>query len=72
LVIPDETNIKLMVSGREDKFFLSLDSRITTINSKTEVYIEKSRFTLKIVEINHQTFIKTLRDKLLWGQDVRN
>jgi len=72
LVIPDETNIKLMVSGREDKFFLSLDSRITTINSKTEVYIEKSRFTLKVVEINHQTFIKTLRDKLLWGQDVRN
>ena len=72
LVIPDETNIKLMVSGREDKFFLSLDSRITTINSKTEVYIKKSRFTLKIVEINHQTFIKTLRDKLLWGQDVRN
>ncbi len=72
LVIPDETNIKLMVSGREDKFFLSLDSRITTINSKTEVYIEKSNFNLKIVEINQQTFIKTLRDKLLWGQDVRN
>jgi len=72
LVIPDETKIKLMVSGRENKFFLSLDSRITTINSKTEIFIEKSTFTLKIVEINHQTFIKTLRDKLLWGQDVRN
>jgi len=72
LVIPDETKIKLMVSGREDKFFLSLDSRITTVNSKTEIFIEKSHFTLKIAEINHQTFIKTLRDKLLWGQDVRN
>ncbi|WP_372770232.1 NAD kinase [Lutibacter sp.] len=72
LVIPDETKIKLIVSGRENKFFLSLDSRITTINSKTEIFIEKSTFTLKIVEINHQTFIKTLRDKLLWGQDVRN
>ncbi|MHB1148024.1 MAG: NAD kinase [Lutibacter sp.] len=72
LVIPDETKIKLMVSGREDKFFLSLDSRITTINSKTEIFIEKSSFTLKMVEINKQTFLKTLRDKLLWGQDVRN
>lgn len=72
LVIPDETKIKLMVSGREDKFFLSLDSRITTINSKTEIFIEKSGFTLKMVEINKQTFLKTLRDKLLWGQDVRN
>ena len=72
LVIPDETKIKLIVSGREDKFFLSLDSRITTINSKTEIFIEKSGFTLKMVEINKQTFLKTLRDKLLWGQDVRN
>ena len=72
LVIPDETKIKLMVSGREDKFFLSLDSRITTIDSKTEISIEKSAFTLNIDEINQQTFIKTLRDKLLWGQDIRN
>lgn len=72
LVIPNETKIKMTVRGREDKFFLSLDSRITTINSKTEIFVEKSSFTLKIVEINQQTFIKTLRDKLLWGQDVRN
>jgi NAD+ kinase len=72
LVIPDETKIKLIVSGREDKFFLSLDSRITTIDSKTHIFIEKSAFTLNVVEINKQTFIKTLRDKLLWGQDVRN
>ncbi len=72
LVIPDETKIKLMVSGREDKFFLSLDSRITTIDRKTQIFIEKSDFTLNIAEINQQTFIKTLRDKLLWGQDVRN
>lgn len=72
LVIPDGTKIKLTVSGRENKFFLSLDSRITTIDSKTEIFVEKSNFTLKMVEINQQTFLKTLRDKLLWGQDIRN
>jgi len=72
LVIPDETVIKFKVSGREDKFFLSLDSRITTINRTTEVSIQKSDFNLKMVQINQQTFIKTLREKLLWGQDTRN
>ena len=72
LVIPDETTVTFKVSGREDKFFLSLDSRITTINSTTEVYIEKSNFNLKMVQINEETFIKTLRKKLLWGQDTRN
>ncbi len=72
LVIPDETNVKFKVSGREDKFFLSLDSRITTIDRNTEVSVKKSNFNLKMVQINHQTFIKTLREKLLWGQDTRN
>jgi len=72
LVIPDDTVVKFKVSGREDKFFLSLDSRITTINRTTEVSIKKSDFNLKMVQINQQTFIKTLREKLLWGEDTRN
>ncbi len=72
LVISDETKIKFTVSGREDEFFLSLDSRIATINSSTEILVEKSNFNLKMVQIKKQTFIKTLREKLLWGHDTRN
>ncbi|WP_456376126.1 NAD kinase [Lutibacter sp.] len=72
LVIPDDTTVKFKVSGREDKFFLSLDSRITTINRNTEVLVKKADFNLKMVQINKQTFIKTLREKLLWGEDTRN
>jgi len=72
LVIPDDTKIKLNVSGREDEFVLTLDSRITTIKSNTEIFVEKSSFNLKMVQIKQQTFIKTLREKLLWGQDTRN
>jgi len=72
LVIPDETTVKFKVSGREDKFFISLDSRITTINQDTVVSVKKANFNLKMVQIKQQTFIKTLREKLLWGQDTRN
>ena len=72
LVIPDETTVKFKVSGREDKFFISLDSRITTINQDTEVSVKKADFNLKMIQIKQQTFIKTLREKLLWGQDTRN
>lgn len=72
LVIPDNTTIKFTVSGREDMFFLSLDSRITTIKSGVKITVEKADFNLKMVEINQQTFVKTLREKLLWGQDTRN
>jgi NAD+ kinase len=72
MVVPDETIISLKISGREDEFFLSLDSRIVSVNNATEVCIKKAAFSLKMIQINNQTFIKTLREKLLWGQDTRN
>lgn len=72
LVIPDETKITLNVNSREKEFLLTLDSRIVSLNCNTSVIIKKTNFNLQIVEINKQTFLKTLREKLLWGQDARN
>ena len=72
LVIPDETEIKLKVSGREEQYLVSLDSRITSISNNSELVIKKTPFKIKMVEIPEETFLKTLRNKLLWGEDKRN
>ncbi len=72
LVIPDDTSIKLKITGREKQALISLDSRITVIDNDTEVFIKKASFTLKIIQLHDQTFLKTLRAKLLWGEDKRN
>ena len=72
LVIPDDTEIKLKVSGREKHYLVSLDSRISSINNNTELTIRKTPFKINMVEIPGETFLKTLRNKLLWGEDKRN
>jgi NAD+ kinase len=72
LVIPNNSKIKLQVSGRSDQFLVSLDSRIITVERHTEIYIETASFKLKMIHLNPQTFLKTLREKLLWGRDTRN
>ncbi|MES2746841.1 MAG: NAD kinase [Bacteroidota bacterium] len=72
LVITDDTVIKLKVSGREENFLVSLDSRIASINAATVLTIKKTAFQIKMVEIPNETFLKTLRKKLLWGEDKRN
>jgi len=72
LVIPDDTEIKLKISGREEQYLVSLDSRISFINNNSELIIKKTPFTIKMVEIPEETFLKTLRNKLLWGEDKRN
>ena len=72
LVIPDKTKIKLKVGTREKSVLVSLDSRITAIDQSTWLFIEKAPYTLKTIQLNNQTFLKTLREKLLWGEDRRN
>lgn len=72
LVIPDDTEITLKVSGREENYLISLDSRIATLPNLAVLKIKKTPFTIKMVEIPNESFIKTLRNKLLWGEDKRN
>jgi len=72
LVIPDKTEIRLKVTGREENYLLSLDSRSATVKNDTVLTIKKTNFNIKMVEISEETFLKTLRKKLLWGEDKRN
>ncbi|PNQ73979.1 NAD kinase [Hanstruepera neustonica] len=72
LVITDSTEIQLRVSGREDNYLVSLDSRIATLSNDTVVTIKKAPFTIKMIELLEESFLDTLRKKLLWGEDKRN
>jgi NAD+ kinase len=72
LVITDDTEITLKVSGREEQFLISLDSRIAAVSKDTTVFIKKAPFTLSVIEFKDETFLTTIRKKLLWGADKRN
>lgn len=72
LVIPDKTEIRLKVSGREEHYLVSLDSRIASVKNESVLTIKKTPFKINLVEIPEETFLKTLRNKLLWGEDKRN
>jgi NAD+ kinase len=72
LVISDDTLIRLKVSGREENHLVSLDSRIASLENGQEITIKKAPFTIKMIEYTSESFLKTLRNKLLWGEDKRN
>lgn len=72
LVIPDSTEIELRVSGREENYLVSLDSRIASVSNNAILKIKKTPFKINMVEISEESFFKTLRKKLLWGEDKRN
>lgn len=72
LVISDKYKIRLKIQGREDQFLMSMDSRIHTLNSGSELVIKKADFSIRMIETFSQGFANTLRNKLLWGLDRRN
>lgn len=72
LVIPDHLEMKLKISGREDQYLIALDSRLASLDKNTVVRIKKADFKIKLVWLFNDSFITTLRKKLLWGQDKRN
>lgn len=72
IVIPDSSKISLTVTGREKTYLVSMDSRIATLEDNTTIIIKKAPFTIKLVQLLNDSFIKTLRKKLLWGEDKRN
>ncbi|MDC0210537.1 NAD kinase [Flavobacteriaceae bacterium] len=72
IIIPDNTEIELSVSGREDFHLLSLDSRIISVKNENSITIRKADFKIMIAHLFDDNFYKTLRNKLLWGEDKRN
>lgn len=71
-VLPDSSKITLNISGRENSYLVSMDSRVATVTNETTIYIEKAPYNIKLLQLSQDSFIKTLREKLLWGEDKRN
>ena len=71
LVIPDNSKIKLNIEG-DNEINLSVDSRMYSISSSNQIEILKSSFTIKTIKFDDDNFYKRLREKLFWGQDMRN
>lgn len=71
-VIPGKSKIKLQVESREEQFLASLDSRIYTVPTGAEISLEAAPFSIRLVEVESQSFAQTLRSKLMWGLDKRN
>jgi NAD+ kinase len=72
VVIPDNSEIRIRVEGRENEYLVSLDSRSQIINPETELVVRKAGFRINLIQMKDQYFFRTIREKLSWGQDIRN
>jgi len=72
IVIPDSSKIRIKVVGRVKDFYVNLDSRSVQVNSSFEFIIKREKFKINLLELEDESYFRTIREKLLWGLDIRN
>lgn len=72
VVLPDANVLSFEVEARESKFLVSCDSRTVTVERSVKISLRRASFGLNLVRLNGETYLNTLRNKLLWGIDTRN
>ena len=72
IVIDDNSVVKLKVEDRDQLALVSLDSRSRAFDSDTELIIKKADFKIKLIQPQNNSFIATIRHKLMWGLDKRS
>ncbi|MFM6982686.1 MAG: NAD kinase [Chitinophagaceae bacterium] len=72
IIIPDDQVLSFEIEGRSNHFLATLDSRSVTIDQTVQIAIRKADFSINLVRFEGDTFLKTLRNKMLWGMDNRN
>lgn len=71
LVVKDSTEIVMEVESRSDSFLVSVDGRSAVLGAHQRVTIRKAPYTIKVIKSHNHLFYDTLRNKLMWGADMR-
>lgn len=71
LVVDDSSIISLKVESRNHMFLVSVDGQSRVLDETVSIQVRKADYTLRVVKRIGHTFYETLRDKLMWGADVR-
>ena len=72
LVVDSNSKISLKVESRSSNYLVSLDGESHTLDVDTMLEISKADYCQPVVKRCGHTFYETLRNKLMWGADIRS
>ncbi|HZX57591.1 MAG TPA: NAD kinase [Mucilaginibacter sp.] len=72
IVLPDNSALTFEVECRSANYLVSCDSRTAIIDKTMKFHISKANFRLNLIRLNNESYLSTLRNKLMWGLDARN
>jgi NAD+ kinase len=71
IVVKDDSVIEIEVESRSHNFLVAVDGRAVKMEQGTRVVIRKAPYKVKVVKRLNKKYFFTLRDKMMWGADMR-
>lgn len=73
IIVPDTARLSLLTAAgnTSDTITLGMDSRRSTIAPGDGVTLARAPFSISLIRMNTQNFFSAIRDKLMWGTEVR-
>lgn len=71
IVICDDWTITLDVESRSHNFLVAIDGRSESCKETTRLTISRADYTIKVIKRFDHIFFNTLRNKMMWGADIR-
>lgn len=72
IVVSDDNIISFRVEGRADEYICVMDARREWVKMDVQIAVKKEKFSVNLIRLNENSFLSTLRTKLIWGMDKRN
>ncbi len=71
VVIPDSSEVTFRVHTREDGAFFSIDNRTYRIREGAAFRVRRAEQSIFLAVPHNISFYDTLRNKMMWGVDMR-
>ena len=71
IVIRDDWEVTLEVESRSHNFLIAIDGRSESCREGTKLRIKRANHYVRIVKRCEHNFFNTLREKMMWGADIR-
>ena len=72
VVVPDTSRLRLKIVGDRTEAFATLDNRTYPLPSEAEFRVELARQRIFLAVPHNISFYDTLRNKMMWGIDIRS
>ncbi|MGI4728225.1 MAG: NAD kinase [Janthinobacterium lividum] len=72
IVVSDSNKLTFKIETRSSNYLISCDSKTEIIDTNSVFTISKADYGFNLIRLNNESYLSTLRNKLMWGLDARN